>query len=489
MERKIRIVFFAAVFFLLVFPSHLIRADSLSFDINDLASFCSHWLEPAMWAWQRGAQFPNMYGYYGVKGVTDVRNILGARMDVAGKWVDSENNIWLFGGTGYAASGGAGYLNDLWKFDGTNWTWMSGSNSTNQSGSYGVKGVPSPSNIPGARGSSYCWQDSSGNFWLFGGGFYFNDLWKFDGTNWTWMGGSSSTNQSGSYGIKGVAAPSNIPGARCCGAYWTDSYGNFWLFGGLGYGGSGTSGCLNDLWKFDGTNWTWVSGSQIVDQFGTYGTKGLTWPSNCPGGRYGMQGWVDDSGNVYIFGGAGYAAAGSLGELNDLWKFDGTNWTWIGGANVTNQSGVYGIKGVPSSGNYPGARHAYASWTDAAGNFWLFGGAGYSASVRGFLNDLWRFDGTNWTWIGGSDSVNQYGVYGYLRVPAVGNYPGSREGGIGITDLNGRFWLFGGWGYASSSTGYLSELWRYSLSGWDYNSDAVVNWSDFVLFAQHWLDE
>ena len=39
---------------------------------------------------------------------------------------------------------------------------------------------------------------------------------------------------------------------------------------------AGNAGYLNDLWKYDRTNneWTWVSGSNTVNQAGIYGTKG-----------------------------------------------------------------------------------------------------------------------------------------------------------------------------------------------------------------------
>src|SRR5690606_10048422 len=45
-----------------------------------------------------------------------------------------------------------------------------------------------------------------------------------------------------------------------------------------------------------------------------------------------------------------------LGYLNDLWKFDGTNWIWIAGSKEINQPGDYGTKGEPKSTNSPGAR-------------------------------------------------------------------------------------------------------------------------------------
>jgi hypothetical protein len=62
-----------------------------------------------------------------------------------------------------------------------------------------------------------------------------NDLWIYDGGNWTWMSGNSSLNQLGSYGIKGVGSPSNVPGARYGSVEWRDKDGNLWIIGGTGY--------------------------------------------------------------------------------------------------------------------------------------------------------------------------------------------------------------------------------------------------------------
>ena len=63
-------------------------------------------------------------------------------------------------------------LNDLWSYsiDSQNWTWVSGSSSFNQPGEYGTKGVSSSTNYPGARYGSVSWFDSlNQTLWLFGG--------------------------------------------------------------------------------------------------------------------------------------------------------------------------------------------------------------------------------------------------------------------------------------------------------------------------------
>jgi len=82
-----------------------------------------------------------------------------------------------------------GNLNDLWRYrvNDSTWTWISGSNTINQRASYGEKGVPSPSNVPGARYGAAGWFDNDRQeLWLFGGtgvdekysGTYFSDTGK-----------------------------------------------------------------------------------------------------------------------------------------------------------------------------------------------------------------------------------------------------------------------------------------------------------------------
>jgi hypothetical protein len=79
-----------------------------------------------------------------------------------------------------------------------------------------------------------------------------SDLWEYSAGEWTWVGGPNIANQPGIYGTQGTAAPGNIPGMRAGAISWTDTTGNFWLFGGDGYDSSvAVSGYLNDLWKYE----------------------------------------------------------------------------------------------------------------------------------------------------------------------------------------------------------------------------------------------
>ncbi|MEE8388243.1 MAG: hypothetical protein V3R65_06695 [Acidiferrobacterales bacterium] len=138
---------------------------------------------------------------------------------------------------------------------------------------------------------------------------------------WTWVSGSDVVGQSGVYGTKGTADGANVPGARYGSISWIDSSGDLWLFGGYGRDSAGTGGHLNDLWQFDGTNWTWVSGSNVVDQAGTYGVKGTADAANVPGARNYSISWLDGNGDLWLFGGDGYDSAGTEDTLNDLWRY------------------------------------------------------------------------------------------------------------------------------------------------------------------------
>jgi hypothetical protein len=284
----------------------------------------------------------------------------------------------------------------------------------------------------------------------------------------------------------GVPAPGNVPGGRLSPLCWAAVDGNFWVFGGVGVDSTGTRGDLNDLWRYSGGQWTWLSGSNTttasVSPSGVYGTQGVAGPGNTPGARYYASSWTDSSGDFWLFGGDGWDSTGSIGYLNDLWKYSEGEWTWMAGSNLVRQTGSYGTQGTPAPGNTPGSRFGAASWTDAAGNLWLFSGEG--ASSAGIycpadpctLNDLWKYiPNGGWAWMGGTNTYNQSGVYGTQGVAAPANIPGGRTQPASFTDAAGNFWLFGGFGMGSTLVfGDLNDLWKFSNGQWTWMSGANV---------------
>lgn len=218
--------------------------------------------------------------------------------------------------------------------------------------------------------------------------------------------------------------------------------------------------------QFDmNSEWTWVKGDNTSGQSGVYGTQGIPSPGNKPGGRQAPASWQDEFGNFWLMGGYGLGESGG-GNLNDLWKYDPSSnqWTWVKGDKTNDLVGVYGTQGIPSSGNKPGARHGAVSWTDAFGNFYLMGGYGYGETGSGYLNDIWKYNlSTNqWTWVKGEKFPNQFGVYGTLGTPSIGNTPGSRYLSVSWIDDDFNFWLMGGIGYGASGVGNLNDLWKYN---------------------------
>jgi Galactose oxidase, central domain len=225
---------------------------------NDLWSYNP---TTGLWTWVGGSDTPNAAGVYGTQGSAAAGNVPRARMG-GSAWVDASGNDWLFGGLGLDANGLAQEYNDLWEYNPTTglWTWVGGSDTANAAGAYGTQHAGAAGNGPGARVSAVSWKDTSGNFWMFGGYGYdqvgsvgnLNDLWEYSLSAgvWTWIDGSSSTATPGVYGVQGIAALGNAPGARQEAVGWLDSSGSFWLFGGFGLDSTDVEDDLNDLWRF-----------------------------------------------------------------------------------------------------------------------------------------------------------------------------------------------------------------------------------------------
>ena len=353
------------------------------------------------------------------------------------------------------------------------WTWVKGGANSYQNGVYGEKGVVTETNKPGGRIESVSWFDASGNLWLFGGlGLgspgtegYLNDLWKYNTTSrrWVWIEGDSIPSDKHDT----HASNSNRPGGRSGCATWTDTLGNLWLFGGFRRM-SDSDIYFNDLWRYSITRkqWTWIGGdTNSVNRNGMYGIQEMASKENNPGARTFSVTWTDAGGNLWLFGGNGYAASGGLGALNDLWKYNIHNnrWTWVKGDSFINVNSI-GTKGIASSTNKPGARGRATGWTDSEGNFWLFGGS-FEFDYK-LLNDLWKYNivSNRWTWVAGDTTFNNIGIYGVQGEASKSNYPGSRHYARGWADASGNLWLFGGQGFPQYSVGgFLNDLWKYNI--------------------------
>jgi len=134
-------------------------------------------------------------------------------------------------------------------------------------------------------------------------------------------------------------------------------------------------------------------------------------------------------------------------------------WTWLRGDSAINSNGNFGVQGVTSATNDPPAFYEPAEFRDQQGNFWFFGG------VHGISQyaDLWKYEPAinQWTWMTGTGGQNYTGNFGSQGVPSPGNLPPALAYGAPTwVDLNGDFWIFGGFG----PIGRMSDLWKYEVA-------------------------
>lgn len=367
--------------------------------LNDLWEF-----DPTtgLWAWISGNNSVPLaagnVGIYGTKGVAAPGNTPGSRYKAL-SWTGKDGRFWLYAGRGDDdfgdCAGISQWLSDLWVFDPSTrlWTWASGSDvCMGIAPVYGTVGLPSPDNEPGQLSGAVTWSDAAGRLWLFSGrpdvfglgnAFEVNEYWAYDPSisQWAWMGGGNTLPV---FGEMGVSGPQNVPGGVYGGSGWTDSAGEFWLFGGGSAGANINNagaypnmfagGATSVLWKFDPAKneWVWMNGSAALEplstlgipsgfQPGVYGALGSAAFGNAPGGRLNAVTWTDSNGNLWLFGGMGWDATGNSGFLNDMWEFQPSlgpapdSLQQVAAPTFNVQSGTYGsIQTVTISDSTPG---------------------------------------------------------------------------------------------------------------------------------------
>lgn len=259
---------------------------------------------------------------------------------------------------------GAAFLSDLWRFVPSTgqWTLVHGSSTANQAGTYGTLGTASAAAVPGGRRGHVPWTDAAGDVWLFGGYGYGSSS-AVPGALLLVIGRPASR-----LTCAVCASERQIRSTTCGDLALPAASGRGWaarrsrgrlesteraallqLGTGPARGSSSRAGralavqstCLaasvggragllvrraqrcslqcahtrttlaelNDLWQYNPSSglWVWLSGSTATEQLGTYGTLGVEAPSNTPGARYMSASWMDLAGNMWLFGGSGYA--------------------------------------------------------------------------------------------------------------------------------------------------------------------------------------
>ncbi len=367
---------------------------------------------------------------------------------------------------------------------GGTWVWVNGDSTVNVPSYYTGIGTYDPLNKPGGCYEPASWIDKTGCLWIYGcvsthlpfSTYQDSVLWQYNPyiNQWRLVGDWPP------YHICGTQQEydsTNSPGERgYAAATWVDTSGIFWVY----------SNSRPDLWNYDpATNmWTWFDGLCTAFSGPVYGTQGVPSPANTPGGRGECTAnWVDEDNNLWLFGGL-YSAA-QFDEYNDLWRYNiSTNeWTWMKGFNGINSPGHYGTLNVEDSLNMPPAHMAWSKSKDAAGNFYIFGGA--TQLLDSTYNDVWRYNkaSNNFTWINGSNLENNPGIYPPPCMFTSNGYPHARFENKGCaTDTCGNVWMFGGGINNPNGFTCYNDLWIYSMALNQYK----LIWGGAVQSAGHY---
>jgi hypothetical protein len=356
-------------------------------------------------------------------------------------WTTNFDAVYSFADDGtnlYAGIGNSTTDAEVWRWNGTAWSKIGGDGAN---GSWNT-------NYESVRSLKY----QSGILYAgIGDGTNDAEVWRWNGTNWTQIGGdglssSWNTNYEAVYSMAGDGTN---------------------IFVGLGNGdGDG------EVWRWNGTAWSKIGGDDPVGS------------------------WASGSGDIVMslssgVGGTIYAGLYDTAGAGYLYSWNGSSWTAMGGQHINNSWGYYGFSSVEvmqqvgdylyaGLGNTAGTAQL---WRTNGTNGWeMVGGQSfrgswanntyeYISSISSFGNDIvvglgsggndaevWRWNGTNWSQIGG-DSLNSGWGINYEEVTILINYGGNLYAGLG------------------NSSGD-AEVWRWNGTAWSkIGGDSVTDWN------------
>ena len=149
---------------------------------------------------------------------------------------------------------------------------------------------------------------------------------------------------------------------------------------------------------------------------------------------------------------------GDVGNVTVVCGFG--QWTWEGGSNTVNASGVYGTQGTASASNVPGSA-LFSELLDrlvrqflAVRRRWLRLDRRYGISERSVaIQSEHRTVDLDQR----RQAANASGIYGTQGTASASNVPGARYAASSWIDSSGNLWLFGGVGYDSAGACRKSE--------------------------------
>lgn len=361
----------------------------------------------------------------------------GARFDHAMVADPANGDIKMFGGMTQSLPSLAGYRNDLWSWNGTAWSQ-----------------VTTPSAPPARRLHGLTFDTGRNKLLMFGGtpggSTNYSDTWTWDATSgWVQLTtavapsarhghsmaydetrrevvihGGNTSDPAGATQTWALAGPvaaqvfdwrqatNTTPGDRHVHSLsWISTTQSLLMFG-----GATPSGFVNDMWAWNGANWS-----------------SMPTPATAPSPRGGHFAAYDILRNrLVVFG--GIAPGG--GGLGDTWEWDGSNWS----------------QKFPANSPSPRCNGAMAY---GLGRVVLFGGTIDGSGGGARYNDTWAWNGINWT-------------------QAATTGPSARFGAtMAFDSIASDIKLFGG-NTSGPSGGEQNDLWRWNGLAWSQITTSVA---------------
>ncbi len=364
--------------------------------------------------------------------------------DINGSW-DRDGNLTvessaIIGSNTYVGLGNGTGDAEVWKWDGTRW---------NQIGGDGLNNCW-PANT--FETVSVMANDGTNLYVGLGSTAGDGEVWKWDGSTWTKIGGDA---------INSSWAVSTYE------YVYSMTYVNGKLYAGLG-----SSANDAEVWEWNGVSWTkvggdsvnsgWTTNYEIVGSLSNDGTNvyaglgstagdaevwrwnGSTWTKI--GGDAINSGWADTTYEYVLSmtysGGKLYAGLGTTANDAEVWEWNGSTWSQIGGDSLNSgwDAGYEGVYSLVNDGT-----NIYAGLGNTAGD-----------------NEVWRWNGSTWTKIGG-DGINSgfSNTHTIVNSMAYGN--GKLFAGLNSASatLSGQEWEWNGTAWSRIGGDYVNFSWGF----------------------------
>lgn len=271
----------------------------------------------------------------------------------------------LYAGTGLSSSGNA----LVWEYDGTTWS-LIGGQAVNSS--WAINTYETITSMISHQGELYVGLGSTAND---------AEVWHYDNGSWVQIGGDSLN--SG----------------------WTTNFeevNSLATLDGILYAGLGNSANDAEVWSWNGESWTKIGGDSLNSG----------WTTN-----------YDRVRSLGVYRGELYAGLGATAGEAEVWRWNGSSWNKVGGDSVNSSWDAVNYEYVDSMIPF---------------NDKLYVGLGITTDDA----EVWEYDGTNWTKVGGDDVNESWTAGTYERVRTLVGYNGALFAGLGNGTGDGEIWRY-----------------------------------------------